>query len=70
MASKSPRYRCRKCSAPHGGVFSGNVCHRCIEQLGSSIRLKQDQVICKTCGQRAKDLGTKFNCMCGVVSFP
>lgn len=27
--SKSPVYTCKQCGAPHGGVYSADLCHNC-----------------------------------------
>jgi hypothetical protein len=32
FVSESPTYWCKNCGAPHGGVYSADYCHKCIEK--------------------------------------
>lgn len=45
--SYGPIYRCQVpgCGAPHGGVFSGSVCHKCVEKILPKPHTKTERQI-------------------------
>ena len=49
-STRAGTYRCRNCSAPHGGAYSADLCADCLlKAAGGSLRLSAGQYLCAAC---------------------